>query len=1319
MGQTVGQIGLDLVVNDRQFKKQMGGIQSLASKAAKGLAAAFAVKELVDFGTKAIELGSDLAEVQNVVDVAFPKMSKRVDEFAQNAMYASGLSETMAKKYVGTFGAMAKAFGFSENEAYNMSTALTSLAGDVASFYNLSQDEAYTKLKSVFTGETESLKDLGVVMTQSALDAYAMANGFGKTTQAMSESEKVALRFAFVTNQLSLASGDFARTSDSWANQVRIMKLQFESFMASVGQGLINIFTPVIKVINFLLSKLLTVGNAFRALTELFTGKKSLAGSGIQETADAVGDLGENMGGAAGGADNFGDAAKGAGKAADGAGKAAKKAAKEMKSLMGFDQINKLSEQSDSGDSGGGSGGGGGGGGGAPKGAEVDMGKIAEGTNKAEGLLDGLFKRLMQLADLFKQGFDAAFRADGLERFRKGLEKIGRLLSEIFTDPKVVNSFSTMLDKWAYALGQFTGSIATIALGIGIFIVESIANGLERQKQRIINALSSLFDNLGDITQSAGNIAQIVSNTFYDVITSSGAIRIGSALVSALLSAGSSILEVGSSLARDLFKGFELIITENMPALGDVISTSLENIAPVFETLEQAVNDIGDAFSRVYDGHIRPFIESLSEGISSIVGAFIESFDNNVNPVIERFGKGFKNVYDGHIKPAMDSTEEAVGKVFDAFKALWEEVLVPFGAFLSETLGINLGTITDMLGGALIEAIKLLSDTWKGLMEGLEGFASWCENNTGTVQGLATVIGTLALAWKGIEFASVLEQAGGIPAVFENVKTAFNGVKTAIEGATIAKAKDIAESIALNLMYAKDFVVNTAALIAQKGQEAIAWGISTAAKVADIAVTTALTAATWLFNAAMAVLTSPITLVVAAIAALIGIGYLLIKNWDTVSAFAKDVWQGICDFISNVCQAIGEFFIGLWDGIKESCASVGEWVGQKFQEAWDGIVSIFGGLGAWFGERWAEISATFSNVAQAFGKWFQDAWDGIVRIFGAIGSWYVARYTDIINAFLNLPSWFAKLFQSAWDGLTHIFKGIGSWFGNRYSDIKNILSSVGTWFKSKFDEAYKNVQQVFKDIGSWFGERYNDVKNILASVHSWFRDKFNSAYQAVVNVFTPISNWFGEQYGKIKNVLSSVGTWFKSKFNEAYQGVQNAFKGIVDFFGGIWDKIKSTFTHVGTMVGNAIGGAVRSVINGVLGTVENTINGGIRLLNGAISAINKIPGVNLGSFSYVNLPRLAQGGFVKANTPQIAMIGDNKHYGEIVAPENKMLEMARKAAELTKEGGGSAEVIALLAQLLQAVRALDLTIDGDRITKKIVSKINEIAMKTGESPLIM
>ena len=214
---SVSQIGLDLVVNKGTFEKQMTGIQALAKKAGASLAAAFAVKKIVDFGAKCVELGSDLAEVQNVVDVVFPRMNQKINEFAKNSAAQFGLSETMAKKFTGTFGAMAKAFGFGEQQAYEMGTTLTGLAGDVASFYNISQDEAYTKLKSVFTGETESLKDLGIVMTQTALDSYALANGFGKTTAKMSEAEKVALRYKFVQDQLTSAAGDFSRTSDGWA----------------------------------------------------------------------------------------------------------------------------------------------------------------------------------------------------------------------------------------------------------------------------------------------------------------------------------------------------------------------------------------------------------------------------------------------------------------------------------------------------------------------------------------------------------------------------------------------------------------------------------------------------------------------------------------------------------------------------------------------------------------------------------------------------------------------------------------------------------------------------------------------------------------------------------------------------------------------------------------------------------------------------------------------------------------------------------------------------------------------------------------------
>ncbi len=399
---SAGQIGLDLVINQQQFNKQLSGIQNLAKKTGKMLAGAFAVKGLTSFVKDCIELGSNLTEVQNVVDVVFPTMNKKVNEFAQNAESTFGLSETMAKKFTGTFGAMANAFGFSEKESYKMSTALTGLAGDVASFYNISQDEAFTKLKSVFSGETETLKDLGIVMTQTALDQYALANGFGKTTSAMTEQEKVALRYAFVQQQLQNATGDFSRTSDQWANQIRILSLQFDSLKASIGQGLINLFLPIVKVINLVLGKLMTLANAFKSFTAMIMGKKtSGASASLDKTATSAGKVSNSLNNATSSANKLNKSTKKVGDTA-------KKTAKKISGLMGFDQINKLTEtkgssgsKSSTPSSGTGSAAGG------VSGGNVDMGSLPKGEDEKATKLGKGYDNLRKAIDKLRVAFSA------------------------------------------------------------------------------------------------------------------------------------------------------------------------------------------------------------------------------------------------------------------------------------------------------------------------------------------------------------------------------------------------------------------------------------------------------------------------------------------------------------------------------------------------------------------------------------------------------------------------------------------------------------------------------------------------------------------------------------------------------------------------------------------------------------------------------------------------------------------------------------------------------------------------------------------------
>lgn len=195
--------------------------------------------------------------------------------------------------------------------------------------------------------ETETLKELGIVMTENALNSYAQAQGINATVSAMSEQEKVALRYKFVLDQLSLANGDFAKTSDGWANQVRIMQLRFESFKATIGQGLINIFLPIVKVLNAVIARLQVFAQYFSAITGALFGK---AKAGVTKVSNAISSVSSSLGNAGA---NASKALKKASNATKKTGTAAKKAKKEIKGLIGgLDEINNLSSNSTAGTSG-------------------------------------------------------------------------------------------------------------------------------------------------------------------------------------------------------------------------------------------------------------------------------------------------------------------------------------------------------------------------------------------------------------------------------------------------------------------------------------------------------------------------------------------------------------------------------------------------------------------------------------------------------------------------------------------------------------------------------------------------------------------------------------------------------------------------------------------------------------------------------------------------------------------------------------------------------------------------------------------------------
>lgn len=665
---SIGQIGLDLVVNKNQFESQMAGITGLAKKTGAALTAAFGIKKLVDFGKQCLELGSDLAEVQNVVDVTFPRMTSEVDKFAKSAAQSFGLSETMAKQYTGTFGAMAKAFGFSEKQAYDMGTTLTGLAGDVASFYNLSQDEAYTKLKSVFTGETESLKDLGVVMTQTALDSYAMANGFGKTTSAMTEAEKVALRYQFVQDQLSAAQGDFARTSDSWANQCRILSLQTQSLMATIGQGLINLFTPVIKVINIAIGKLATLANAFKAFTELITGNKASNGgsNGVSEIAASAADAGDSLNGAS-------DAASNLTNNTNKAGKAAQNAAKKMKSLMGFDQINKLDSQSSTSPSGtspstGSTG---------TAGNGVDYGKLADGDtviDKTDEKLSALQKRCQELAKLFKKGFEIGFgdSQKKIDSINKSVKNIGKNLKEIFTDTAVVNAANRCANNIALAFGKITGSTARIGLTLADNLVGGVDKYLAKSKGYIKKRIVSLFDATGEIAKLSGDFSVALADIF-DVFSGDDAKAITADIIQVFADGFLGAADLAVKFKRDFVSLFTVPVIQNTDKISETLENMLGRWRVTFDALSQSFTDTFDKINSVYDQYFKPFVDSITQGISDILGTFLDAYNTYLSPYLDYISDKFSSVWKEHVQPALDGILELLGKVFENLKALWEQ----------------------------------------------------------------------------------------------------------------------------------------------------------------------------------------------------------------------------------------------------------------------------------------------------------------------------------------------------------------------------------------------------------------------------------------------------------------------------------------------------------------------------------------------------------------------------------------------------------------------------------------------------------------------
>lgn len=1064
-----------------KVRKQSNSIGSAFGKLAKFAGFAILGKKLLDVGMYSTQTALEVSASMNQIKRQMGESSQSFLKWVNDNANAMNMGVGEATNYGAVYSNLFSGFIKDTNKLSAYTAKMLQTSAVVAEGSGRTITDVMERIRSGLLGNTEAIEDLGINVNVAMIKSTEAFKRFsnGQSWDQLDFQTQQQIRLMAILEQATAKYGD--TLSNSVNGRISLFKSLMKDAALNLGNSMLPIINAIMPVLNSFAMVLKNVTAKLAEFIALMFNKKATVKDGV---GGAVGDMGNAMKDAAGGAGDLADAVDDAGDSAGGladnlgdSAKNAKKAAKELLGLLGFDEINILQKPKDDdagGSGGGGKGGKGKGGGGGPFKDILPEVELTDMDNKFKSIFDGLGDKLKGLFDLFKKGFDAAFRPEGIERIKTALDQIAKTMGEIATDPRVVNAFNRMAEKIAYALGQVTGSITTIGLGIGVFLAESIANGLGRQKERITRALVALFDNIGNISEAVGNIAQDFSSTFYDVITSTGAVRIGSAIVSTLLSLTSTIVEVGSKLAGSLFKGFEKVVVTSAPKISSVFQSLLDTVAPVFESIERSVNKFGDGLSRVYDEHVVPAINSIANAFNGLI---------------------------------------------DIIQILWENSWQPFAEFLSGVFGVSIEGISDLLGGGLLATLGLLADAIKLVADGFTVFSDWCKENKEPIVALITT-------WQTINFLSWAEQAGGLAGAFSllgsKISSIVGGIKNlglAIKALTFDKLVSFAETIYLNTLYAKDFVVNSGKTIAQLGKtalelgkSALAWtahaakmGLATAAKFAHSVATGVATAATWAFNAALAVLTSPITWIIAAIAALIAIGVLLYQNWDTVVEFAKTAWQGLCDFISGICQAIGEFFSGLWTKLQEIFEPIGQWFGEKFQQAWDAIVNIFSGIGEWF-----------SGV-------FQGAWDAIVNIFTPIGSWFGQRWADVTSALANIGAWFTDMFQKAWTGLTNIFSKLGSWFGERWNDVTSALSKVASWFGDIFGKAFDAVKNAFSSIGDFFKGVWDTVKSIFVNAGQMVGEAVGGAFKSAVNaVLGTIENVVNGFIGMINGVLGVV-----------------------------------------------------------------------------------------------------------------------------------------------------------------------------------------------------
>lgn len=404
----------------------------------------------------------------------------------------------------------------------------------------------------------------------------------------------------------------------------------------------------------------------------------------------------------------------------------------------------------------------------------------------------------------------------------------------------------------------------------------------------------------------------------------------------------------------------------------------------------------------------------------------------------------------------------------------------------------------------------------------------------------------------------------------------------------------------------------------------------------------------------------------------------IIDNAEKIKTTIENVMKPIESFTSTLAQAM-------------------TYVGDKWNEVYDQHIhplmeSLKTGISDTFGKFLDAYNTYVAPMLERLATKFNELWnthlkpfvDNVAGLIGSIADAVTALWNNILKPVIdwiiqNILPVLVPIFEALWNTICNVFGAITDTIGGIIQTFKGLIDFIVGIFTGDWNKAWEGIKTFFT--GIWNAIKgvvstvWNAIKGIIEIEINVIKGRittvFNAIKTVISNIFNAIKNTVSNIWNGIKNNISNAVNSIKNgiinNFQTAYNRITGIFRNIGSFFSGIWNNIKNTFSALGTKIGDAISGAVKSGINGVLGMIEGVVNKFVNMINGAIDLINNIPGVSIGKLNQLNLPRLAQGGYVKANTPQLAVIGDNKHQGEVVAPEDKMLDMILTALKMFQD----------------------------------------------------